>query len=341
MRYFASSLSILGCFLLLAVTAMAEREVDHITKTFPAKRLVRLETSMGSCVVKVGVKDQITVDLDYTVEFSGGGYYQPEMEDDGDELILGETMKCRHCRGSVVWTITIPEKTEVRFETASGSLDVTGTSSRIEARIASGGVTLIDCKGPMDVETASGALKIRDFTGDLSAGTASGEIDIRACTGQIQVNTASGDIKALDMSGDLSISTASGTIRADNLRGNIVLSTASGDVRATGIKVEGKSTFNSASGNAVISLASSPTSNIEVGSASGDAVLRYRGNPVQGHFEFTALADHGDINAPFEFDIERGFRRHGEDWVRKAFTLGTGGPEITIKTGSGEATLEK
>ena len=145
----------------------------------------------------------------------------------------------------------------------------------------------------------------------------------------------------MDMSGNLAVSTASGSIRADNLAGTIELSTASGDVRATNIRVEGSSTFNSASGDAEVTLASSPASDLEVSSASGDAVLRYNGNPVQGHFEFMALADHGDINAPFEFDIERGFRRHGEDWVRKAFTLGTGGPEITIKTGSGEATLEK
>jgi len=341
MKFLTSSLVISGCSLFFAAATMAAIDEDHITKTFPAKRLVRLETSMGSCVIKVGTKDQVTVDLEYSIEFSGGGSYRPEMEDDGDELVLGETMKCRHCRGSVVWTITIPEKTEVRFETASGSLDVTGTSSRIEASIASGSVTLIDCKGPIDVKTASGDLKIRDFTGELSASTASGSIDVRACDGGIHVNTASGDIRALDMSGELAISTASGTIRADNLKGSVELSTASGDVRASGIRVDGKSTFNSASGDAIITLAASPASDIEVGSASGDAVLQYNGNPIQGHFELIALADDGDISAPFKFDEEREFRRHGQSYVGKSFTLGTGGPEVTIRTGSGEATLEK
>lgn len=328
-------------FLLISGSALAARDEDHLTRTFPAKRLVRLETSMGTCVIKTGTTNEIKVDLDYSVEFSGGGYYQPEMEEEGDELVLGERMKCRHCRGEVTWTLTVPERTEVRFETASGDLEATGTASRIVAGIASGSVSLTDCKGPIHVKTASGRFDIRNYSGELSASTASGDIDIRACEGDIEVSTASGDIKAADLSGDLALTTASGSVRADNLKGKMKLSTASGNVRASGISVEGISSFSSASGDAVVSLASSPASDIEVGSASGDAVLRFNGNPIRGHIEFIALADEGDISAPFKFDDEREFRRHGQYYIGKSATVGTEGPEITIRTGSGEAALEK
>ncbi len=339
MKWLTNTLIILAGLALLAPGALAARDSDRVTKTFPAVKLVRLESSMGSCIVKAGSADQVTVSLDY--EFSGSGYYEPEMELDGDELVLGERVRCRHCEVSAEWTITVPAETEVRFETASGDLDASGITNRIVVNIASGDVTLDNCSGQIDVETASGNLEIHGTTGELSASTASGSVDLQSCSGEINVSTASGSIRAADLRGNLDISTASGTVRANDLSGTVELSTASGDVRATGIKVEGPSSFSSASGDATVTLASSPTSDIQVSSASGDAVLRYNGNQIQGHFELTALADDGDISAPFKFDTEREFRRHGQEYVRKAFAVGTGGPEVTISTGSGEAALEK
>ena len=339
MKVFAGC-SLAAAFLCLtATTVTAARDADHVSKSFPATKLVRLDTDMGSCEIKVGAADSIRVDLEYEIE--GKGYYEPDMEFDGDELILSDEVSCRNCSISATWTITIPAKTEVHFETASGSLDVSGTSSRVDANIASGDVSLTDCQGPIEVKTASGNIEISRFTGALFASTASGSVEIRDSKGEFDLRSASGDVKAMAVDGRVEISVASGDIRAGALSGEISLSTASGNLRATDIRIEKASSFNSASGDATVSLAASPASDLSVKSASGDAHLLFNGNPVQGHFEFTALADDGNISAPFKFDSEREFRRHGQDYIRKSFTLGTGGPEITIGTGSGEAALEK
>ncbi|UCD18234.1 MAG: hypothetical protein JSV44_04800, partial [Candidatus Zixiibacteriota bacterium] len=102
-----------------------------------------------------------------------------------------------------------------------------------------------------------------------------------------------------------------------------------------------ESNFSSASGAAMVELAEGPEDNLNVGSASGKALLDYNGNPVTGYFELTAKVRSGSISAPFDFDDEREFRKNGQRYVKKTFTRGSDSPEIMVGTASGRAILKK
>jgi hypothetical protein len=174
----------------------------------------------------------------------------------------------------------------------------------------------------IDFSSASGNLTVYDLDGDFSASTASGDVEIEGCRGNFEFNTASGNILAT------------------NCHGWYELNTASGDIRGTRISIESESDFNSASGNVRIDLAESPEYDLQLGSASGKSVLSFGGNPVKGFFEFIARYDRGRIKAPYDFDDQEIFRRHGDKYIRKTFVKETDEPRIKISTASGRAELK-
>lgn len=125
------------------------------------------------------------------------------------------------------------------------------------------------------------------------------------------------------------------------VRPPVTIKTASGDVKALQVVVTDESSFSSASGNAVVSLSSTPGADLALSSASGSAVLKLNGNEVKGEVEFTALRHGGDITSPFDFDDESSFRRDGHEYVKKSFSRNSKNPLIKISTSSGEAILEE
>jgi DUF4097 and DUF4098 domain-containing protein YvlB len=180
---------------------------------------------------------------------------------------------------------------------------------------------------PDDIEisfsTASGDMTIQDLSCEVNVSTASGDINIENCTGIFEISTASGDVEIYDSEGEFQLSTASGT------------------VEASGITIDEASIFSTASGRVEVSLAESAEHDLELSSASGRAILNFGGNPIKGHFEFTAKVRGGRIDAPYDFDEEEKFRRWGDRYVRKAFTRGSDSPEISISTASGRAVLKE
>jgi hypothetical protein len=310
------------CLAIFSASVIAH-DSDSFTKTFPAKSYIRLKLVFGDVKIISENTDKIQVSLKYRVNCDKGSF-EPVVEDDKDELYIEEDFD-GNCDGScsAYWTLIVPAKTNIDFSTASGNFDITGLDGEIDASTASGNVTIRNGKGNYRISTASGNIEVIDFSGEISANTASGEID------------------AQKIDGIITLSTASGNVIIDNLKGQVSASTASGDVDARQIVVSEECSFSSASGNSVVSLSSTPIGNLSVSTASGDAVVDFNGNPINGYVEFTVNADNGDIDCPMKFDEEREFRRHGEYYSRKSFTVGTNGPEIKISSSSGLARLDK
>ncbi len=175
----------------------------------------------------------------------------------------------------------------------------------------------------VDFSTASGDLQLSDLTGGFTASTASGEITMSNCKGYFRISSASGNVTAKECSGEFE------------------LSSASGDVRGLAVAIDDVSSFSSASGGVDVRLARSPEFDLDLGSASGSALLDFAGNQVTGTFKFEAKIHDGVIEAPYAFDSEENFRRSGDRYVRKIFTKGTNGPKIRIGTATGEAVLKE
>ncbi len=176
---------------------------------------------------------------------------------------------------------------------------------------------------------------------EIDFSSASGGIMVQDYTGEIHGNTASGDYEMINCKGLFRLNTASGYYGIENCQGEFDINSASGDIDARDIIFTDESDFNTASGNVKVSLGATPEHDLNISTASGRAVLDFKGNKIVGFFEMTAKYDHGRIDAPFEFDDVEKFRKHGQRYIMKSFTKETDEPFISIETASGRATLRE
>jgi DUF4097 and DUF4098 domain-containing protein YvlB len=254
---------------------------------------------------------------------------------------LSERFRGRSSGGNSTWSLTVPEKTDIDFSTASGDLEVEDLKSTIEASTASGNVFFTNVAGEFEVSTASGDVEARVLKGKVRFSTASGEIDFSEFSGESRISTASGMIKASKLEGEIRLSTASGRVNVTNSSGEFKVSAASGDVKADGIVIKSESSFSVASGDVEVTLGESPAYDLKVSAASGDAMLNFNNNPIRGLIKMTAKARRGRIKAPFKFDDEEYYFKWDDEYVTKTVKKGSASPLIEISTASGKAVLLK
>jgi DUF4097 and DUF4098 domain-containing protein YvlB len=162
--------------------------------TFQNIEVIDLSTVSGDCVIEQVDGDEITVRIEEQVE--PAGCLETSYDLDDDQLNMNEEFICRSSRGSVVWYLSVPSGTEIRFSTASGDLEVSGLEGDIYFNSASGDASLKSCSGEYNFNTASGDVDLRQSEGDFWVSTASGDIHVEDCDGEFQLASASGDIDA-------------------------------------------------------------------------------------------------------------------------------------------------
>ncbi len=293
--------SVIVVMLLLgAVQALA----DEIVREFDPKARVIIETVSGDVEIRKGGSDKIKVVVDANVRPRDS--FEPIFRDRGRSLRLEERIYESNS-GRITWTLTVPNGTEIKFNSASGNMT------------------------------------IEDIEGEFSGSTASGDYNIYSCKGIFDLNTASGDYTLEDCSGEFDINSASGdfSIRHIKIDERSKINTASGDITGRDVLVNGYCDFGSASGDVKIVLGESPKDDIKVGSASGDASLDYNGNKMVGFFEVSAKRRNGHIRSDLDFDNEEEYRKNGQWYVRKTVKLNDNEPLITVGTASGRAELKK
>lgn len=311
-------------------------EEKKITKTFKAKEMVKFQTISGDCIIKKGKAGEITVHLEYD---STRDMFKPRMEEEDNALVLRD--KLSGSGGDSVWTIFVPEKTNIKSSAVSGDFSVEGLNSEISAKTVSGEMSAKNCSGQVQLISVSGDYTLENLKGDLQFKGASSDMDAKNLSGKIEIHTASGDIDAEKMDGEISVKVASGDIDIKGAKGEFKIKTASGDIDASGISIEAESMFKVASGDVEISLAKSVGHDLTLASASGNVVLDYNGNPIKGWFEFKARADRGEIICPFKFDKEEVVEKWGKKYDVKSFKRGGDTPKVYIHTATGKAVLEK
>lgn len=277
---------------------------EEINRVFDAKKRVMIETVSGDVEIRKGESDKIEVTVIYNVRPRDS--FEPVFRDRGRSLRLEERIY-DSSSGHITWIVTVPENTEIKFSSASG------------------GFTM------------------EDMTGDFTGSTASGDYTLNNCSGYFDLNTASGDYTVEDCAGEFDLNSASGDLNIRNVTINekSEFNSASGDVDCRGVKINRYCNFNSASGDVEVKLASSPDDDINVNSASGDALLDYNGNDINGYIELTAKRRGGRIRSDLDFDDEEEYIRHGQWYVKKSATIGSDSPYVTISTASGKAELIK
>jgi len=296
-------ISFLITFLISAIFVnLSATERQEITKTFDRKESIDMRFVSGNCQLKKGTSNKIEVHLVYHIDPPEA--FEPVFQEKGDELVLKERFH-GSSSGSSTWTLTVPDGIEIQFKSASGDFEVADLKCEIKVNTASGDVSIENSDGEFRVNTASGDVTVENSKGEFDINTASGEIDVTSSSGEYSLNTASGDIDGKE------------------------------------VLVEEESSFSAASGDVYIELATSSAYDLKLSSASGDAILNFNGNPIQGYFEFTAKVRSGRIKSPFKFDNEEEFYRNDQLYVRKSVTKGEDTPIIRISTASGKAELRE
>lgn len=295
-------LAILALAVIFMIPAAHAGKKERLKQTFENIDRIKIETVSGDCVVEKGEGDKVT--LTVLATYSPPESFEPEVKARGGTLYLEEQMHGSNS-GYSTWILTVPDNIEIDFETASGDLSVS------------------------------------EVDGNFSASTASGDVEIEGSSGDYEFSTASGDIRLDKCEGVFEISTASGDIRTADCKGEFKLSTASGDIIGRKVEISDNSQFSTASGDIQVRLGAASEYDMDLATASGSAMLDLNGFKPKGRFEFTAKVHSGEIDSPFDFDEEKKFERHGDDYVTKAFTKGSDEPLITISTASGEAALRE
>jgi DUF4097 and DUF4098 domain-containing protein YvlB len=309
----------------------------EISRTFKSKGVVEIRTVSGDCIVRKGKEKRINVKIIHTFNEND---YKPEMREEDDALVLSENFIGSPESGNAGWIITVPDKTEIDFKSASGDFSIKGLTCELSARTASGDFKIEKIKGNSKITTSSGDLRLKRVLGRIHFKSASGDTEIKEVTGDIEIRSASGDIDAKRIDGEFIIKTSSGDIKIGDSKGSYNIESVSGEIDVEDITLENKSSFETVSGEISVKLSKGSDYDLFLESTSGDVVLDFHGNPIKGSFEFIVKKEGGEIISPIRFDGVDEFYGNGKKYIRKYFQKESNTPKITIKTYSGDAELK-
>lgn len=119
---------------------------------------------------------------------------------------------------SISYEIIVPEKTEVKADTGSGSVQIAGV------------------EGPVSADTGSGSIRVEGIARGANLDTGSGSIKATGVGGSFTANTGSGSIRAdLLGAGPVDLDTGSGSIRVTGVDGRLNAETGSGSIKIEGV----------------------------------------------------------------------------------------------------------
>ncbi len=212
---------------------------------------------------------------------------------------------------SVDITLKLPRGAQIRdVSSVSGTINVDAVRGAGTIRAISGDIRVTDVQGPFELKTVSGNITSeRSTPGNVSS--TSGDVIVRDAGGNCAVHTISGDIRVERAAGEVSVETTSGDVEISAVSVRSA-SSVSGDIRVAAGLMAGGMKMSSISGNVTLSLPASTNAGISFHTTSGD------------------IDNQSDLNII------------ATSLSRKALSgkIGTGGPEISVKTVSGDITLE-
>jgi hypothetical protein len=188
-------------------------------------------------------------------------------------------------------------------------------NTSVRTKSGSGDQTVEGTEASVDVATGSGDVRLRDIKGTVQLHTGSGDVEADHLTGALQAEAGSGNMRLSELSGgDDRVRTGSGDIEIRDVTAPLAVQTGSGDLRAEGTMA-------------------GPW---DLRTGSGDIELRL---PSQSNFELDATTSSGSIvvDRPLTMTVQ-GNLEHAHKNVRG--TVGSGGPQLTIHTGSGDVHIQ-
>jgi len=312
-----TTITLLFLTIFIAHMGLAQQKVE---KSFDGITSIRLNTGSGDCDIVKGSGSSVNIQVEFSYDPDD---YEVKMEKNGTRLVLEEKFNAQNVRGDSEWTLTVPDGLDINFNSGSGNLDLTNLKVSMKFNTGSGNANVKNVEGELDFNSGSGDFEFEEVEGEIKANSGSGDHRLRSVNAQVKANTGSGDV------------------RTENSKGGFKLNTGSGDVGAEDITLTDDGSFNTGSGDVDIILKASLDHDIRLNSGSGDAVLDFNGQRIEGNIIMKAKKRGGDIRAPFEFDKVEEIIENGETYVKKTKKLGSKNIEIYVGTGTGTAQIKE
>lgn len=311
------------CVPLVQAAASAEGSFDRTLKV-SGPIMLDVSTGSGSISVRRGPGDSVRVTGHIKATnlwFSGDNNAEErvrQLEANPPILQSGNTIRIGHISDpelrrniSISYDLVVPEQTELRSHTGSGSQDVDGL------------------RGPLEVGTGSGSIKISGSGDTVRAETGSGSIDVVGVKGNVRAKTGSGSIRATDVAGGFEGSTGSGHIELElTAPGAVRLDTGSGGLQVRGVR----GSLEAQAGSGTIEAEGDPTGAWRLHTGSGGVRLRMASN---ASFDLNARTSSGSINVSQPVVVQGTIGKkeiHGK--------IHGGGVPVEVETGSGDIRIE-
>jgi len=273
-----------AAILVLAVmpgTATAKREAKVVEKSFDGIESLRIDLVLGGCTIEQGRGKDVTVRLEYSYD---DDEFEFEMSERGSTLYLEEDFDGENVKGDSEWTITVPKGMDIRFESATGGLEVVGVSGEIEASSGTGSIVIADFNGEIEASSGTGHVSVTGSRGEFEVNSGTGKVTIDDCTGDIEAASGTGDVIVMKTKGDFDVSSGTGNVEAKDIE---LLET--GD-------------FNSGTGRAEVELPKGSSYELEVSSGTSRAIVECGGRKINAYVEMTAKSRSGRISSSFDFE---------------------------------------
>jgi DUF4097 and DUF4098 domain-containing protein YvlB len=206
---------------------------------------------------------------------------------------------------------------------------VAPASARLRLQTGSGDQRIAGLKGAVDATAGSGNLKLSNLGGGVRALAGSGSIEVAGAAGNVDLQTGSGNLRVVGVAGRARLHTGSGNLALEGaLSDAIEVETGSGDAEIRCAR----GTLRAHSGSGSLNVSGAPGGDWKLKTGSGDVTLHV---PPQASFEFDARSGSGSIESKRALTMTgKAFRNQ----VRG--TVGSGGPLVSVRTGSGSIRFE-
>jgi len=235
-------------------------------------------------------------------QFGPFGEQQPPTEPDSQQAMMDDiaaAARVEHREGDHSTVIVDTDPARDGWRSAFNVSVTAPTGSNIRVQSQSGDLTVTGVAGLVDVRTASGDVQLDETTGKTLVQTASGDVGIGTAGAVVDVRTASGNVGVGPVGGDALIHTTSGDIRLGAVAGNISARSVSGDVRVSDA-MAGQAEINAVSGDVQIGVHAGSLAAINLSTVSGntDTEFEVTGDAPDGDapvLEITVKTTSGDI----------------------------------------------
>lgn len=307
-RRFAFVLSAAALVVLFATTTavFASTPQGTFDKTLQVNGPVDLEvlTHSGDVTVRAGSSGSVSI---HGKIYVGNGWFGGKRDEDVHSI--EQNPPIRQSGNSI-------HIDYVNYHNISIDYEITvPAETTVRSRSGSGDQVLEGTKGNADVQTGSGNVHLTNLTGEVRLQTGSGDVRARSISGPVRGGTGSGDIEVEETgAGEVDLHTGSGSVSARGVHGAFKGQTGSGDVTAEG----------------------TPTGNWEIQTGSGNVRLHLPNNAA---FDADISTSSGsvDVGMPVEMTVQGHL---GDSHKSIRGKVRGGGPEVRVRTGSGDIHIE-